>query len=53
VTLPLWNLFLQELDLLEDSSTVYKMVGPVLMKVDLGDAKDNVEKRLDFIKAAM
>lgn len=32
---------------------MYKVVGPVLMKVDLGDAKDNVEKRLDFIKGAM
>jgi len=40
----------QELDLLdEDSATVYKMVGPVLMKNDLDDAKQTVEKRLEYI----
>ena len=39
----------QELDLLHDSAHVYKMVGPVLMKNDLDDAKQTVEKRLEFI----
>ena len=40
----------QELDLLdEDSATVYKMVGPVLMKNDLDDAKQTVDKRLEYI----
>lgn len=39
----------QELDLLDDQSTVYKMVGPVLMKNDLDDAKQTVEKRLEYI----
>jgi len=39
----------QELDLLDDSANVYKMVGPVLMKNDLDDAKQTVEKRLEFI----
>lgn len=39
----------QELELLGDSSTVYKLVGPVLMKNDLDDAKQTVSKRLEFI----
>jgi len=40
----------QELDLLdEDSATVYKMVGPVLMKNDVDDAKQTVDKRLEYI----
>ena len=38
-----------ELDILEDSSTVYKMIGPVLMKNDLDDAKETVKNRLEFI----
>mmetsp|Transcript_27982 Transcript_27982/g.39549 ORF Transcript_27982/g.39549 Transcript_27982/m.39549 type:complete len:141 (-) Transcript_27982:287-709(-) len=40
----------RELELLDDSSQVYKRVGPVLMKNDLSDAKDTVEKRLEFIR---
>ena len=40
----------QELDLLdEDSATVYKMVGPVLMKNEVDDAKQTVDKRLEYI----
>jgi prefoldin beta subunit len=41
----------QELELLDDSAstTVYKLVGPVLMKNELDDAKQTVEKRLEFI----
>lgn len=39
----------QELDLLGDSSKIFKMVGPVLMKNDLDDAKQTVGKRLEFI----
>lgn len=39
----------QELDLLDDSSNVYKMVGPVLLRNDLDDAKQTVEKRLEYI----
>ena len=43
----------QELDLLDDQSTVYKMVGPVLMKNDLDDAKQTVEKRLEYISGEL
>ena len=39
----------QELQLLDGSSHVYKMVGPVLIKNSLDDAKDTVSKRLEFI----
>jgi len=39
----------QELDMLDDTSIVYKMVGPVLTKNDLDDAKQTVEKRLEYI----
>mmetsp|Transcript_8985 Transcript_8985/g.10741 ORF Transcript_8985/g.10741 Transcript_8985/m.10741 type:complete len:140 (-) Transcript_8985:47-466(-) len=39
----------QELEYLDDSSNVYKLVGPVLMKNDLDDAKMTVSKRLEFI----
>jgi prefoldin beta subunit len=36
---------------LEDDAKVYKLIGPVLVKQDLVEARGNVEKRLDFIKA--
>ncbi|KAG7369828.1 prefoldin subunit domain containing protein [Nitzschia inconspicua] len=41
----------QELALLDSSTNVYKMVGPVLIKNSLDDAKDTVTKRLEFITA--
>jgi prefoldin beta subunit len=39
----------QELLLLKDGDQIYKMVGPVLLKNDLDDAKLTVSKRLEFI----
>jgi prefoldin beta subunit len=39
----------QELSLLKDETPVYKMVGPVLLKQELDEAKSTVEKRLEFI----
>eukprot|EP00631_Chrysoreinhardia_giraudii_P004803 CAMPEP_0197421890 /NCGR_PEP_ID=MMETSP1170-20131217/11824_1 /TAXON_ID=54406 /ORGANISM="Sarcinochrysis sp, Strain CCMP770" /LENGTH=127 /DNA_ID=CAMNT_0042949177 /DNA_START=78 /DNA_END=461 /DNA_ORIENTATION=+ len=38
-----------ELKVLEDDATVYKLVGPVLVKQELSDVKHNVSKRLEFI----
>mmetsp|Transcript_16558 Transcript_16558/g.19084 ORF Transcript_16558/g.19084 Transcript_16558/m.19084 type:complete len:140 (+) Transcript_16558:111-530(+) len=38
-----------ELQLLKDDSNVYKMVGPVLLKNEIEDAKMTVSKRLEFI----
>ncbi len=41
----------QELEILEDDAKVYKLTGPVLIKQDLSEARGNVEKRLDYIRA--
>mmetsp|Transcript_1056 Transcript_1056/g.1645 ORF Transcript_1056/g.1645 Transcript_1056/m.1645 type:complete len:162 (+) Transcript_1056:191-676(+) len=38
----------EEFELLEDDAEVFKLVGPTLVKFDLADAKDNVEKRISF-----
>ena len=38
-----------ELALLEDGATVFKMIGPALVKQDLSEAKQNVQKRIDYI----
>ncbi|KAG8977290.1 hypothetical protein FRB90_008837, partial [Tulasnella sp. 427] len=35
---------------LKSENTVYKLIGPVLVKQEQGEAKQNVEKRLEFIK---
>ena len=40
----------QELQVLEASTKVYKMVGPVLLKNSVADATETVNKRLDFIR---
>ncbi|CAM9232944.1 unnamed protein product [Ectocarpus sp. 6 AP-2014] len=42
-----------ELDLLEDEAPVFKLVGPVLIKQDLEEAKQNVAKRLELIEREM
>mmetsp|Transcript_108980 Transcript_108980/g.307155 ORF Transcript_108980/g.307155 Transcript_108980/m.307155 type:complete len:128 (+) Transcript_108980:23-406(+) len=42
-----------ELDLLDDDSKVFKLVGPVLMTVELEESKGNVGKRLEFIEAEL
>ena len=39
-----------ELDLLSEEIPVYKLVGPVLMTIEIKEAKDNVQKRLEFIE---
>merc|ERR1711860_126139 len=38
-----------ELDKLEKDGTVYKMIGPVLVKQNLEESKQNVQKRIDYI----
>ena len=35
---------------MEEDANVYKLVGPVLVKQDLVEAKSNVNKRLEFIR---
>ena len=41
----------KELDILEDDTPVFKLVGAVLVKNDLGDAKANVSQRLKYIES--
>ncbi|CAG5131440.1 unnamed protein product [Candidula unifasciata] len=43
----------EELDRLEDGATVYKMVGPALIKQDLVEARQNVQKRIDYINGEL
>ena len=44
------EMVMQEFNIIdEDSATVYKLVGPVLAKQDLSEAKVNVKTRLDYI----
>ena len=42
-----------ELGLLKPSNTVYKLIGPALVKQDLTEAKQTVDKRLEFINKEM
>uniref|UniRef100_UPI00398E5EC0 prefoldin subunit 6 n=1 Tax=Pristiophorus japonicus TaxID=55135 RepID=UPI00398E5EC0 len=39
----------EELDLLDAENTVFKLIGPVLVKQDLEEAKSTVAKRLEYI----
>jgi len=43
----------KEMDLLDDDAVVYKLVGPVLVKQEVDDAKLNVANRLKFINAEL
>ncbi|XP_068596571.1 prefoldin subunit 6 [Brachionichthys hirsutus] len=43
------NIVKEELDVLDNSNTVYKLIGPVLVKQDLEEAKATVTKRLEYI----
>uniref|UniRef100_A0A182FUG6 Probable prefoldin subunit 6 n=3 Tax=Nyssorhynchus TaxID=44543 RepID=A0A182FUG6_ANOAL len=40
---------LEELQLLKPTNTVYKLYGPVLVKQELDDSKQNVAKRIEYI----
>ena len=46
-------MYVQELELLEDDAVVYKLVGPVLVKQDVVEARVTVKKRLDYITKEM
>ncbi|TMS17295.1 prefoldin subunit 6 [Larimichthys crocea] len=43
------NIVKEEMDLLDSTNTVYKLIGPVLVKQDLDEAKATVTKRLEYI----
>lgn len=47
------ELVLKELDLLNESANVYKLIGPVLVKQDLAEARANVRKRIEYISAEL
>ncbi|EAA00297.3 probable prefoldin subunit 6 [Anopheles arabiensis] len=40
---------LEELQMLKPTNTVYKLYGPVLVKQDLEESKQNVGKRIEYI----
>jgi len=42
-----------ELALLEKEANVYKLIGPALIKQDLDEAKQNVNKRIDYISGEL
>ncbi|XP_031467890.1 prefoldin subunit 6, partial [Phasianus colchicus] len=39
----------QELELLDDTNTIFKLLGPVLVRQDMEDARVTVAKRLEYI----
>ncbi|XP_018009028.1 prefoldin subunit 6 [Hyalella azteca] len=43
------NLVKAEVDLLEESDVVYKLIGPALIRQDLAEAKSSVDKRIEYI----
>ena len=43
------QMVLKELETLAEDNAVYKLIGPVLIKQDLVEARSNVKKRLDLI----
>ena len=47
------NIVKEELALLDGSNVVFKLLGPVLVKQELGEARATVGKRLDYITAEM
>ncbi|XP_034254459.1 prefoldin subunit 6 [Thrips palmi] len=42
-----------ELDLVKKDQEVYKLIGPVLIKQDIEEALQNVNKRMDYIKGEL
>jgi len=46
-------LLTQEMQRLDADSNVYKLIGPVLVKQDQEEAKQNVQKRIDYINTEL
>ncbi|CAH8850252.1 unnamed protein product [Trichobilharzia szidati] len=42
---------MEDLGFLNESNTIYKLVGPVLIKQDLSEAKETVSKRINYINS--
>ncbi|KYO32868.1 prefoldin subunit 6 [Alligator mississippiensis] len=47
------NIVKEELELLDSTNTIFKLIGPVLVRQDMDEAKATVSKRLDYIGAEM
>ena len=47
------EMVMAEFKLLDDDSNVYKLVGPILAKQDLTEAKENVQNRLTHIEKSI
>merc|ERR1712048_90083 len=47
------DLVKEEFENLEEGSMVYKLVGPVMVKQNIDDARQNVEKRLEYINGEL
>merc|ERR1712079_87126 len=43
----------EEIDRLEDDARVFKLIGPALVKQDTSEAKQNVDKRIDYISGEL
>ena len=43
----------EELELLSEDASVWKLIGPALVKQDKSEALDTVNKRLDFIRSTL
>eukprot|EP00345_Euplotes_harpa_P016989 CAMPEP_0168343350 /NCGR_PEP_ID=MMETSP0213-20121227/16026_1 /TAXON_ID=151035 /ORGANISM="Euplotes harpa, Strain FSP1.4" /LENGTH=140 /DNA_ID=CAMNT_0008350599 /DNA_START=18 /DNA_END=440 /DNA_ORIENTATION=+ len=39
-----------EFNLMDETAVVFKLVGPILAKQDVAEAKSNVEKRLEYLE---
>lgn len=48
-----WAEYFQELDKLEEGANVYKLIGPALVKQDIEEAKQTVQKRIDYINSEL
>merc|ERR1712168_990555 len=47
------NLVKDELDHLEEDAKVFKLIGPALIRQDTNDAKQNVNKRIEYISGEL
>merc|ERR1719163_2776272 len=45
------EMVLKELEVLEEDAPVFKLIGPVLVKQELMEVRNNVQKRVEFIKS--
>merc|ERR1712203_880653 len=43
----------EELDRLDEDAKVFKLIGPALVKQETTDAKQNVDKRIDYISGEL